>query len=307
MSNDPTPLRLVETFHNLFYTPIYVAVTGGHFYAEGLNVHFSTVPEGGSAMEMLRSGAADVTQTGISRSLMELDAGRGDAPLHVAEINQRDGFFLLSRRPVEDWTWKRLEGATLAPVGFTPVPWTSLRSALIKNDVDPGRLTLVEGLSAEEALDLFRGERVDYIQMPHPQAQTLIEEGVGHLATALGPELGYICYSSFATMPEFIEARPDTIQRFVDGFNNALRWLAAADNIDILERVSPLFPNLPGSTLEAAIHQYRMQETWPSDPSIGEDGYTSMRDLMIEAGLVRGRHLYESVVRPEFALRAMKS
>jgi len=58
--------------------------------------------------------------------------------------------------------------------------------------------------------------------------------------------------------------------------------------------------------LEAAIHQYRIQKTWPSDPAIGEDGYTTMRDLMIDAGLVRGRHPYESVVRPEFARKAME-
>ena len=186
------------------------------------------------------------------------------------------------------------------------MPWTSLRSALLKNAVDPGRLTLVEGLSAGDALDLFRGEGVDYIQMPHPQAQTLIEQGVGHLVTALGPESGYICYSSFAAMPEFIETRPDTVQRFVDGFSKALTWLAAADDADIVERVSPLFPDLSDSTLEAAIHQYRIQKTWPSDPAIGEDGYTTMRDLMIDAGLVRGRHPYESVVRPEFARKAME-
>lgn len=305
MSANATPMRVVETFHNLFYTPIYVAVTGGFFYTEGLNVHFSTVPEGGSAMEMLRSGAADLTQTGISRSLMELDAGREDAPLHMAEINQRDGFFLLSRQPVNDWTWKHLEGSTVAPVGFTPVPWTSLRTALLKNRVEPDRLTLIEGLSAAEAIDRFRRAEVEYIQMPHPQAQTLVDEGVGHFATALGPELGYICYSSFAAMPEFIDANPDTIQRFVNGFGKALAWLAAADDTEVVERVSPLFPDLSTGTLETAIHQYRMQETWPTDPKIGADGYTSMRDLMIDAGLVRERHPYDSVVRPEFARNAM--
>ena len=86
----------MDTYRNLFYTPLYVAVAGGFFYDEGLNVEFSTVPDGDSATEMLRAGAVDIAQTGISRSLMDLDVGREDAPLHVAEINQRDGLFLLS-------------------------------------------------------------------------------------------------------------------------------------------------------------------------------------------------------------------
>ncbi len=137
-STRPTSLRLMDTFRNLFYTPIYVAVSGGFFYQHGLNVMFSTMPEGGSAMDMLRSGEVDIAQTGISRSLMELDMGHEDAPLHIAEINRRDGFFLVSRHSVDSWDWKTLEGATLAPVGFTPVPWNSLRAAMLKHGVDPG-------------------------------------------------------------------------------------------------------------------------------------------------------------------------
>ena len=42
-------LRLMETFRNLFYTPIYVAVSGSFFYRHGLNVMFSTMPEGAPA------------------------------------------------------------------------------------------------------------------------------------------------------------------------------------------------------------------------------------------------------------------
>ena len=102
----PTGLRLLETFRNLFYTPIYVAVSGGFLYRRGLSVKFSTMPEGGAMMETLRSGDADIAQTGISRSLVELDEGREDAPLHFAEINSRDGFFLVAREPFGEGGWR---------------------------------------------------------------------------------------------------------------------------------------------------------------------------------------------------------
>ena len=75
-------------YHNMFYTPVYVAVTGGYFYAEGLDVMFSIMPDGESSMDMLRESRVDVIQTGISRSFMDLDLGKEDAPLHIAEINQ---------------------------------------------------------------------------------------------------------------------------------------------------------------------------------------------------------------------------
>ncbi len=295
----------METFHNLFYTPIYVAVSGGFFYARGLNVMLSTMPEGGSAVDMLRSGEVDVAQTGVSRSLVELDLGREDAPLHIAEINQRDGFFLVSRAPVDGWGWKMLEGASLAPVGFTPVPWNSLRAAMLERGVDLDSVELRPGLSAQDAIERFRAGELDYAHLPHPQAQTLVEEGVGHLAAAIGPELGRICYSSFAAMPDFIDANPQTVQAFVSGFSDALRWLAAAQPERVAERVSPFFDGLSADLLASCVRQYQANQTWPASALIEEPSFYGMRDILIAGGMVSGRHQYGRLVRPEFAQAAV--
>ena len=304
MLNGNKYLRLMDTYRNLFYTPLYVAVAGGFFYDEGLNVEFSTVPDGDSATEMLRAGAVDIAQTGISRSLMDLDVGREDAPLHVAEINQRDGFFLLSRHYVESWSWEKLEGSTLIPVGFTPVPWNPLKAVLINHGVDLDSIKLVRDVSAVEAIQLFRKGGADYLHILHPYAQSLIDDGVGHLVASLGPELGYICYSSFAAAPRFIDSHSDTVQAFVNGFQKALEWVDMNGELAIAERVSSFFPDNPQEVLARAIYQYKSQNTWPQDTLIGKDGYDAMRDILIEGGLVSCRHPYERLVRPEFARNA---
>ena len=291
----------METFRNLFYTPIYVAVSGGFLYRHGLNVMFSTMPEGGSAMEMLRSGEVDIAQTGISRSLIELDNGNTDAPLHVAEINQRDGFFLVSRERHSSWDWRMLEGATLAPVGFTPVPWNSLRAAMLKHQVNLDNLRLVPGLSAAEAVDRFLAGDLDYVHLPHPQAQILIDDGSGYLATAVGPELGHICYSSFAATPRFIDTNTATVQAFVDGFRDALIWLSDATDSEVVDRVQPFFTELGRDILAKCIRQYRANHTWPASPAITESSFNSMRDILIDGGLVKSPHGYDRLVRAEFA------
>lgn len=302
----PKKIRLVETFRNLFYTPVYAAVGGGFFYRRGLSVLFSTAPAERGPASMLRDGSADIAQTGISRSLMALDEGDEEAPLHFAEINRRDGFFVLSRGPVGEWSWRRLEGATLIPVGFTPVPWMSLRRALSMNGVDLGRVRLLPGLTAEEAMDRFRTGKTEYIHLPHPQAQELIDEGTGHLAAAVGPALGHICYSSFASSPSLLQDSPDTVYRFVLGFHDAQRWVASRDAAEVADAVSPFFAERPRPQLERAIEAYKRQETWAESPLIGEQGFTAMRDLLIDGGLVKGRHRYERLVRPDFALRAVR-
>ena len=298
-------LRLAETFRNLFYTPIYVAVGGGFLYREGLDVLLETAPAGRPAIDLLKSGAADILQTGISRSLMDLDDGNEDAPLHIAEINSRDGFFLVSRRPVEGWRWTDIEGARLIPVGFTPVPWTSLRAALLARGVDLSKVTLIQGLSAEDALDRFRAGDADYIHMPNPQAQQLVEDGAGQVAAALGPELGHICYSSFAVTPRYLEGNAETLQRFTRGFYRAQQWLVASEPATVAETVAGFFPGVAHTVLERSIERYAAQETWALDPLIREDAFVAMRDVLVEGGLVRGRHTYERLVRPELALEAM--
>ena len=299
-----TNLRLMETFRNLFYTPIYVAVSGGFFYRHGLNVMFSTMPEGGAAMDIIRSGEVDIVQSGVSRSLVDLDLGHEDAPLHIAEINQRDGFFLVSRDQVENWEWQMLEGSTIAPVGFTPVPWNGLRAAMLKHEVDLESLNLVTGLSAQDALEQFRSGAIDYVHMPHPQAGLLVAEGSGHIATALGPELGHICYSSFAAMPSFIESNPDTVQAFVNGFDDALHWLADAEDGEVVDQVEPFFADLDSQLLLDCVSQYRANRTWPESAAITESSFYGMRDLVIDGGMVQGRHEYDRLVRPEFAAKS---
>ena len=301
----PCRLRLMDTYRNLFYTPIYVAVAGGFLYTEGLDVMFGTVPSDRNPLDMLRQSEVDVIQSGISRSLMALDEGDEDAPLHIAEINRGDGFFLVSRKPTDDWQWSDLEGATLIPIGFTPVPLTTLTAAFRKRGVDLESVNTLKGLSADDAMAAFRSGDADYIHMPNPQAQTLIEEGAGYLAASLGSEHGYLCYSSFAAPPSFIDEQPEVVQRFVRGFYAAQQWLAAKDADTVAQRVKPFFPAVSDTTLRASIAQYKALGTWAETPRIGVDGYDAMRQALIDGGLVRGRHPYERLVRPEFAEQAM--
>ena len=300
------PLRLMDTYRNLFYTPIYAAVAGGFLYQESLDVHMSTVPTGRTSVEALKDGAVDIVQSGISRSLMDLDQGNEDAPVHVAEINQRDGFFLLGRTPADGWRWADLEGARVIPVGFTPIPWMSLRSALIRQGVALDHVTLVDASTVEESIDLFRRGQADYVHLPNPHAQQLIEDGHGYLVAAIGPGLGYLCYSSFAVSPSYLADNGETVERFVSGFHRALEWVDAAGAEEVAAMVASFFPDTPRTVLEDSVRRYKDQETWPTDPLIGEDGFAAMRDLLIDGGLVKGRHSYGRLVRPELALRAMR-
>jgi NitT/TauT family transport system substrate-binding protein len=291
-------IRLMETFRSVFYTPIYVSVAGGFLENEGLDVTFATCPpQFPHPLSALKHDAADIVQSGIMRCIIALDWGAETVPAHFAKINARDGFFVLGRQPQDEFRWESLRGATVIPVGFSPMPWASFQYALRKHGVAPEELKLLHGLSLEDAVTAFRQGQADFIHLPEPAIEQLIADGVGHLAIALGPENGHIAYSSFAATNQFIDEKPDAVQHFVQGYSRALQWLAASDAPEIGKAITSFFPNVSLDLVVQAVARYKNQDTWPTDPVLGQLEYEGLQDILVSAGLVKERQPYEKVAR----------
>ena len=299
-------LRLMETWRSVFYTPIYVAVGGGFLEAEGLDVSFDTCPPSfPHALAALNQGGAEVVQSGIMRSIIASDWGAETVPAHFAKINARDGFFLLSRRPHDKFSWETLPGATVIPVGFSPTPWASFQFALRRHGVDPAQLKLIPGLSLEQPTATFLGGEGDFIHLGQPAAEEMLAAGQAHLAVALGPLNGHIAYSSFCATNRWLDTEPELAHRFVRGYARALKWLSGNDSATVGMAVADFFPHVDQELILRAVARYKEQDTWPTEPSLEPPEYHSLQDILIDAGLVNQRQPYEKIVRPEFTKEVM--
>ena len=294
-------LRLIETSRTVFYTPIYVSIAGGFLESEGLDVTFNTCPpEFSHPHSALNRDGADIAQSGIMRGIISSDWGAETVPAHFAKINARDGFFILGRQRQEEFQWTELRGARVIPMGMS-MPWASFQYALRNNGVSPSELELVSGLTLYQAVDAFRQGQADFVHLPQPAAEQLIDAGVAHLTVALGPVNGDLAYSSFVATNKFITARPDVVQRFVDGYAQALKWLAASDAVTVGDAVAPFFPGVTKELIIKAVDRYRAQDTWPTDPMLREPEYERLQDILVAAGLVMERQPYLKIVRTDFA------
>ncbi len=103
----------------------------------------------------------------------------------------------------------------------------SLKYVLKLNRVNMESVSLITGLDLDETLYQFERGQADFIHLPNPQAQELIHKKKGYLVVMPGDQLGYLCYSSFAVMPKFLENNADLIQEFVSGFFKAHLWLCS--------------------------------------------------------------------------------
>ena len=297
-SNKRTAIRLVEVIRTLFYTPIYVSVGGGFLETEGLDVDFKTCPaEFGHPINALNTGQADIAQSGIMRCIIASDWGAETVPIHFAEINSRDGFFVISRTKNDNFEWEHFKQGKVIPVDFSPMPWASFRYALQNHNIDPSEVDLLTGLNLNDAMENFRSGKAEYIHVPQPAAEELLEDGSGHLAVALGPENGHLAYSSFATTHKFLEKEADIVYRFTVGYANALDWLASHSPSEIGEAVSGFFPGISLELVTKSITRLKAQDNWPTEPTLAQPQYENLQDILISAGLAKIRQSYDKVVR----------
>jgi NitT/TauT family transport system substrate-binding protein len=312
MAVNGRPLRLMEVFRTVFYTPIYVSVAGGFLESEGLDVTFRTCPpEFVNVSRALDQGAADISGSGIMSSIISLDQGAGFVPAHIAKINARDGFFILGRptdtlfQTETTFQWEDLRGKTLILVGFSAMPPASFQFALRNQGLEPAELNLIAGLPMDEAVTAFRNGRGDFIHLPEPAAEQLIADGTASLAVALGPANGHIAYSSFAAASGFLDRNPELVARFIKGYARALTWLSDNDPATVGEMVVPFFPSVAKESIIRSVERYKKQETWPADPRLDEPEFEALQDILLAAGMVKNHQTYANVVRPEFARAAL--
>src|SRR4051812_10116364 len=106
-------LRIMVARHSAFYSPVISTIAAGFLRDEGLEATYDVLPAGGRSHILIRDGAVDIVQSAVSSSWRLMDAGDEPWPIHFAQINRRDGFFLAARRRSREFAWKDLEGAAL--------------------------------------------------------------------------------------------------------------------------------------------------------------------------------------------------
>ena len=298
------PLRVVVAFHSIFYAPLPVAIRGGHFAAEGVEVDPETPALAAGTVDALQSGVADISLSGIMRSFQLVDRG-GARLVHFAAVNDRNGFFLLSREPRPRFAWPDVVGRTIISFGGAPTPWLCMQAVLRRHGVDPARVTFRRDLSTPDAIAAFRAREGDFIEHGPPVIDQLIADGTGHLVASMGEATGPVPFSSLMATPETLTKQRDVLIRFVRGLYRAQRWMAASTAQEIAAVVAPVFGDIEPAVRVAAIERYLRQSTWATDPVLTRAGYETLQEILLSAGFIKKPHPFESLIDTEIARAAV--
>lgn len=119
--------------HTAFYTPFLICI--GFLRDEGHQISYSVLGSGQRSYALLRDGELGIMQSAVSSSWRLREQGSEPLPVHFAQINQREGLFIIGRRPEPQFHWKNLEGKELlADHGLQPL--VMLKYAVKHNGAD---------------------------------------------------------------------------------------------------------------------------------------------------------------------------
>jgi NitT/TauT family transport system substrate-binding protein len=104
--------------HSVFYSPLIATIAAGFLKQEGIDAAYFPKPPERNQYEMFRRHEVHVMQAAVSTSWDPLSRGIRDIPVHFAQINQRDGFFLTARPGSPSFDWNKLEGARVLAAGI---------------------------------------------------------------------------------------------------------------------------------------------------------------------------------------------
>jgi NitT/TauT family transport system substrate-binding protein len=290
-----TRVVVYEPFRSIFYTPQFVTLYGGHFAAEGLDVEIRTSTASVTTTSALIDGTARVSLGGVMRSLDLVDRG-GPRLVHFAEVNSRNGFFLLSRAARSTFAWSELVGRTVLSFAEAPTPWQCMLTVLRRHGVDPARVHIERTRPVAEAVAAFRAGHGDFLETGQPFTEILLAEGAAHLAASMGEATGPVPFSSYMTTVDALTGRRDLLVRFTRALYRAQRWLASAPAADVGALIAPAFPDVDPAVRRAAVARYQAQHTWAPDPILRAPGYEYLQQILRDGGFIKGRHRYEDLI-----------
>lgn len=302
-----TKVVLNEVAHSIFYAPMYVAIEEGYFAEEGIELELVTGFGADKTMTAVLTGEADIGFMGSESTVYTYAGGTADYVVNFAQLTQRAGNFLVSREPVEDFSWDMLLGKDVLGGRAGGMPEMVFEYILEKNGIDPAtELNIDQSIDFGSTAAAFSGGQGDYTVEFEPHATMLEEKGEGYVVASLGEDSGYVPYTSFSAKKSYLEENGDTVQAFTNALQRGMDYVQSHTPEEIAKVIAPQFAETELETLTKIVERYYNQDTWKENLIFEKDSFDLLQNILDDAGVLKERVPYEDLVTTEFAEEAAK-
>ena len=278
------PLRITASRHSAFYSPLLSCVE--MLRRDAHDVVYAVLQPGQKSHALLGSGEVDIMQSAVSSNWKLMDRGVEPLPVHFAQINCRDGFFLVGREPDAAFDFRKLEGrALLADHGLQPL--VMMKYAVQRNGADWKRIHVIDAGSPEQMAAAWAAGDGDFLQSQGPAPP-------GEIVAAVGATVPPVAFSSLCCARPFLKTEPYRL--FLDTYRRARQWVRTAAPEEVADAEASFFPDVPPAALTDTIRRYQALGCWQGDIEIPRDLYEQSQSVFASQGELGMRHPYEAVV-----------
>lgn len=300
-------IKVNEVTRSVFYAPQYVAINNGYFEEDGLEIELSTGQGADAVMTAVLSNQCDIGFAGPEASIYVYNEGKEDYCQVFAQMTKRDGSFLVSKEPADNFRWEDLKGKTVIPGRKGGVPYMTLEYVLKKNGINPKTdLTLDDSIKFDLMASAFTSGEVEYVTLFEPTASLIEKEGKGHIVASVGEAAGEIPYTAYFAKKSYIENNEDTIQKITNAIYKGQKWVKEHTSKEIAEVIASFFPDTDIETLSNAIQSYKDIDAWNDTPVLKEESFERLQEVMTSAGELEQKAPYDKIVNNKYAENVKK-
>lgn len=294
-----TTINLAEVSHTIFYAPQYAAIQNGYFEEKGMEINLILTPGADKVAAALLSKDADIGLSGSEATIYVYNGGEQDYLKTFAQLTQKDGSFLVSRTPIENFTLEDLRGKTVIGGRRGGMPEMTFEYVLRQNGMDPKTdLTIDTSVEFAAMSGAFIGGDDDFVTLFEPTALEVEQQGYGYVVASIGELGGVVPYTSYSARISFIEENPDLIAGFNRAVQKGLDYVHSHSDEEVAKTILSFFPDTSLNDLTEVVGRYREINAWPTTTSFTEESFNHLQDIMIDAGELEEKVPYSELSYP---------
>lgn len=292
-----TTIKLNEVTHSVFYAPLYVAIENDYFKDEGLKIELTNGGGADNSMTAVLSKTADIGLMGPETVIYVHNQGKVDSPVVFAQLTQKDGSFLVSRKAEPEFSWEDLKGKEILAGRRGGVPAMTFEYILnnlnMKQDED---FTFNFGVQYNLMTSAFISGIADYCTVFEPTASEYEKQGTWHIVASVGEQSGEIPYTSFIALKSFIKNKETIVKSFLKAMKKAYEFIDTNTELKVAEAIVKQFPSTTINSIETSIKSYKKIDAWRKDMLGTENAFNRLQDVMINAGELEEKVPFSEIV-----------
>ena len=251
-------------------------------------------------MAAVLSGDANIGLSGSEATIYVYNKGEKDYIKTFAQLTQKDGSFLISRKNIKNFTVNDLKGKYVIGGRQGGMPEMTLEYILKEKNIDPKKdLTIDTSIQFASMAGAFIGGTGDFVALFEPLATQVVNEGYGYKVAQLGTLTDNVPYTAYNARTSYISNNKDTIEKFTKAVQRGLDFVNNNDSSTIAKTIMNQFPDSSYNDIKNAVESYKKNNTWPKETTFTKESFDHLQDIVIKAGFLDKKVSYKDLIYEE--------